>query len=167
MSSTRALKINLGLLTLRLAIGLGLFLLHGQAKLAGAWAYMFSGHDWPFVKVVAGIGFPAPGLFAVAAALSESLGSLLVAAGLQTRVAASFVAFTMIVATSLHVSHGQSAELAFLYLTPILTLMLTGGGTYSLDAAMGAPRLMRPELVASAPTHRWWSRSERNTPASE
>jgi len=38
MTSTKALKINLGLLTLRLAIGLGLFLRHGQAKLTDAWA---------------------------------------------------------------------------------------------------------------------------------
>lgn len=68
---------------------------------------------------------------------AEVLGSLLLAVGLFTRVAASvlvidmFVAFLMVHKTAMT---GQSGgELAFLYLAGYITLLIAGGGLFSLD----------------------------------
>jgi putative oxidoreductase len=139
-SERREQLANWGLLTLRLGIGLGLFWLHGRAKLSSAAAYVFSSQPWSFVKVVASLGFPAPGVFATAAALAESIGSLLLAAGLATRLAGAAVSFTMVVAISLHLRGGQTPELAVLYFLPAFTLALTGPGAYSLDAILRSVR---------------------------
>jgi putative oxidoreductase len=137
---------NWGLLALRLGIETGLFWLHGRAKLASASGYVFAGQPWSFVKVVAGLGFPAPGVFAVAAALAESIGSLLLAAGLAARLAGAAVSFTMVVAISLHLRGGQNPELAVLYFLPAFSLALTGPGAYSLDAVL---RTVRARKIGS------------------
>lgn len=139
-SQWRERLVDLGLLTLRLGIGLGLFWVHGRGKISSASSYVLSGQSWKFVGVVASIGFPAPGVFAVAAALAESAGALLLAAGLLTRAAGAAVAFNMAVAASLHLRGGQNPELAALYLLPAFALALTGPGRYSLDWLLKSAR---------------------------
>jgi putative oxidoreductase len=65
------------------------------------------------------------------------LASLLLAAGLLTRIAASvlvidmFVAFLMVHKTALNGQQG--GELAFLYLAGYVFLVIAGGGLFSLD----------------------------------
>jgi putative oxidoreductase len=137
-----------GLLVLRLVFGISLAWLHGRGKLANAAGYVFSGRSWDFVNVVAGLGFPLPGVFAVAAALAESIGAALMAIGLAARLGAFFVVFTMTVAISLHLRAGQSPELATLYWTPGLAIVLTGPGRYSLDALLLRKR--DPKTTAQA-----------------
>ncbi|QOY88119.1 DoxX family protein [Paludibaculum fermentans] len=143
--------LDAGLLALRLGAGFSLFWLHGWSKLAAASGYVFQGQEWGFVAGVAGLGFPLPGVFAVAAALAESIGSLLVAVGLLTRVSAGFVGFTMLVAIYRHLSAGQSAELASLYLLAAIAIGLAAAGRYSLDAvlARGTGRAPAGELEAT------------------
>lgn len=84
------------------------------------------------------MGFPLPGLFAWAAALSEFLGGILVALGLATRPAAFFVFATMAVAA--FIRHAPDPfrvkELALAYWTMAGTLILMGGGPWSLDALL-------------------------------
>ena len=87
-------------------------------------------------RTLAGLGFHLPGVFAVAAALAESIGSLLVSVGLLTRVSAGFVGFTMLVAIYRHLSAGQSAELVSLYLPAAIAIGLGGAGRYSLDGVL-------------------------------
>jgi putative oxidoreductase len=102
---------------------------------------------------VAGLGFPAPGLFAWAAALGEFACGLLVFVGLGTRYAAAVAGFTMFVAGFLrHKAHLHllvklglmeasedtlrgwgNPELAVVYLGVTLALALTGGGRFALD----------------------------------
>ena len=119
---------DLGLLVLRLGVGLMMAFAHGLGKLPPSDG---------FVESTAGMGFPLPGLFAWAAALSEFAGGLLLAVGLLTRPAAVFVAITMAVAFFL--VHGGAltgegnGEQAFTYLVAAITLALTGGGRYALD----------------------------------
>ena len=106
-----------------------------------------------FIAGVESLGFPLPGLFAWAAALAEFLGGLCVALGLGTRVAAALAGFTMFVAAFLRhhalqhllvavgamraseetVRSWGNPELALLYLVVFGTLVLTGGGRFSLD----------------------------------
>jgi putative oxidoreductase len=121
-----------GLLALRLFAGLGLALGHGIGKLP------------PSPRFLAGVeemGFPAPALFAWAAALAEAVGGALIAAGLLTRPSALFVLFTMLVAAFLREGPAfADKEKPLLYGAVALLLMLMGAGRYSLDAALRGRR---------------------------
>lgn len=143
---------DLGLLILRLS-GAGLALAHGWGKVIS----LSAGQGERFVAGVAELGFPAPGLFAWAAALSEFVGGLLVLIGLATRVAAVFAAFTMLVAAFLrHKAHLHlmgalglqqntpemlrawgNPELALVYLCVFVAVALLGPGRLALDAMLG------------------------------
>jgi len=120
---------NLGLLFLRLLMGIGIAA-HGWGK--------FSGDMGGFAEGAVGMkmGLPAPLFLAWVAALSEGLGGILIALGLLTRVAAFFVLCVM--ATAFFIFHGADPwnvkELAFLYGTVALALIFTGSGCYSVDA---------------------------------
>jgi putative oxidoreductase len=136
------------LLLLRLA-GLGLALAHGWGKVAA----LSTGQGQGLIETVGRLGFPAPALFAWAAALSEFAGGLLVALGLGTRIAAGFAAVTMAVAafvrhhalTRLVAWLGLASvpdetlkawgnpELALVYLVVLLAVLLLGPGRLSLD----------------------------------
>ena len=128
---------DLGLLVLRLGIGLPLALAHGLGKVPPSAG---------FIDGTAEMGFPLPALFAWAAALSEFLGGLLIAVGLATRPAAFFVACTMGVAA--FVRHGGDSfgdkEKAILFLVGALALLLAGAGRYAVDAWIARRPLARP-----------------------
>ncbi len=136
---------DLALLAMRLS---GLLLAaHGWGKVA-----RLAAGETGFINGVRGLGFPLPGLFAWAAALSE-LAGVLVAVGLCTRVAAAFGAFTMAVAafaqhrahlhflvwihlmqrTPEQVETWGDPELALVYLCLLLGVALLGPGAISLD----------------------------------
>ena len=118
---------DVGLLILRVGLGLAMAFAHGLGKLPPSAG---------FVENTAGLGFPAPALFAWLAALSEFAGGLLIALGLLTRPAAAALAFTMAVAFFLQ--HGADPfgdkELAFVYGVAAVTLMAAGAGRFSVDA---------------------------------
>ena len=124
---------DIGLLILRVGVGLAMALAHGLGKIPPSQG---------FIEATAGMGFPIPVLFAWAAALSEFLGGLLIAIGLATRPAALMLAFTM--ATAAFVAHGpdpfSDKEMAFVYLVASLTLVATGAGRYAVDRALRRPR---------------------------
>ena len=140
------------MLILRLAGG-GLALAHGWGKVVS----LSAGQGERLIAGVAELGFPAPGLFAWAAALAEFAGGLLVVFGLATRVAAAFAAFTMVVAAfGRHKAHLQlfaklgllqagpdalkawgNPELALVYLAIFLGITLLGPGRFALDAMIG------------------------------
>ncbi len=77
--------------------------------------------------------------------LVESVGAILLAAGLLTRLSAFGTAVTMIVAVlTVHISNGffmnwsgqaagEGFEYHILYLAIVLVLLVKGGGSYSLD----------------------------------
>lgn len=139
---------SFGLLLLRLTFPLMLFFGHGMGKvnmlISGAWDK-----------------FPDPlgmgNMFALAgAAFAEGFCTLMVVLGLQTRIAAAFVVFTMLVAVlRVHTSdpffaqmiHEQvqdfsmvmspSKEFALLYACAFFALMFSGAGRFSLDGIMG------------------------------
>lgn len=127
---------DLGLLVLRLGVGLPLALAHGLGKLPPSDG---------FVDGTAALGFPLPVVFAWAAALAEFVGGLLVAAGLLTRPASAFVAVTMAVAVfGAHAGDPfGDREMALLYGVAALALVGLDAGRFSLDALL-ARRLVRP-----------------------
>lgn len=118
-----------GLLFVRVFTGLSLLLAHGMAKLP------------PPARFVAGVeemGFALPLLFAWAAALSESVGGLLLAIGLLTRPAALFLLTTMFVAAFVRNAGAPfgDRELALVYGAVALLFLLAGSGRYSPDAQL-------------------------------
>lgn len=132
MAKVKEVALNVGLLWLRLLMGVGIAH-HGYGK-------VFGGMMERFVQGVAQMGFPAPELFAWMAALSEFAGGLLIVAGFLTRPAAFFVFFTMAVAA--FVTHSADPfdvkELALAYWAMASTLILTGPGKFSIDRKIEA-----------------------------
>ena len=128
MGSWKDKFLALGLLWLRVLMGVGIAH-HGYGK-------VFGGHMDRFAEGVAHMGFPAPMAFAWAAALSELVGGILIALGLQTRAAAFCVLCTMAVAVFRHHAADplQVKELAMAYGTMAGTLLMTGPGLLSLEA---------------------------------
>lgn len=126
---------DVGLMLLRVGIGVMLLGYHGWAKLKGATAFVLNGAEWGMPATVANIGLPFPAFFAVCAALAESVGATLLAAGLYTRYAAAVVAFNMLVAY-FHSRTDGRVEFALLYLLPALLFVVAPPGRFSLDALL-------------------------------
>jgi putative oxidoreductase len=142
---------DIGLLVLRLA-GIYLALGHGWGKVMS----LASGTS-QFPTSLAGLGFPAPTVFAWAAGLAELAGGLAVAFGLYTRWAAAFAGITMFVAAFVrHHAHARFAswlgiapaseetlkdwgnpELALVYLMIFAGIALLGPGRWAIDAKLG------------------------------
>jgi putative oxidoreductase len=118
---------SFGLLLLRLFAGLSMAFSHGLGKLPVSPG---------FIETVAKLGFFWPEGFAWAAALSEFVGGLLIAAGLLTRPASLFLAITMYVAA--FIRHGEdpfsSQEASMFYGVVALFFLFRGAGKYSVDA---------------------------------
>lgn len=118
---------DLGLAALRIFAGLAMALAHGINKIPPSEG---------FTGLVESLGFPAPGLFAWLAGISEFFGGLLMAAGLLTRPAALMVLGTMVVAA--FISHAGDPfgdrEMALLFMFAALFFTMAGGGRYSIDA---------------------------------
>ena len=128
--------VDAGLLLLRVFTGLSLCFAHGVNKLPPSDR---------FVAGVAEMGFPLPLLFAWAAAFAETVGGLLLATGLATRLAAVFIAVNMFVAVFVRQA-GQpfgERELALFYFVVALQFVLTGAGRLSIDAALAGWRERR------------------------
>lgn len=112
-------------------------------------AFMLT-HGWPKLqRLISGNGgnFPDPlGLgnevSLVLTIFGEVLAPVLVMLGLSTRLSSLPVAFAMFVAAFM--VHGDDPfgkkEMALLYLIGYLTLVVMGGGKYSLDGLMGKRR---------------------------
>jgi putative oxidoreductase len=139
------LPADCGLVLLRVGIAGLMLALHGWARFHRASDYLVFGTPWPFVDLVAGLGFPWPGAFAVMSALSESVGAVLMAIGWLTRWAALTIVIDMSVALFNEGSKGDPIELPALYLVGALTVMITGPGRFALDRRQ---RAERPETVS-------------------
>jgi putative oxidoreductase len=93
---------DLGLLILRLGIG-AMFVHHGFFKLS-AGQTMWTQIGGAMSNL--GINF-APTAFGLAASCSEFFGGICLILGLFVRPASCFMLFTMLVATTMHFSHGD------------------------------------------------------------
>jgi len=127
---------DVGIAFVRIFPALLLFLFHGQGKLISAYNYFVSGKEWGFVKGVAGLGFPAPAVFALLSTLAETVGSFCMILGLFTRYAAAIIFINMSVAVYRHLTSDMRYELAAVYGFIALAFIFLSPGRFSLDAAL-------------------------------
>jgi uncharacterized membrane protein YphA (DoxX/SURF4 family) len=127
-------KTDAGILLLRLATWISLFVLFGLAKAKDAIAFPHTGH-WGFVDFNRRLGLPVPVVVAYVQAFNESVCALLVACGLFTQIAAGLLAVGFAAATACSLKVGEASWfLAAYYSVIFATIALTGAGKYSLDA---------------------------------
>lgn len=114
-----------GLLFLRISIGLTMLLAHGWGKMTN-----FSAIAPKFMDFI-GLGGSVSLALAV---FSEVFCSVFIIIGLKTRIASAFLAITMFVAAFMvHLDDPfKVKEKALLFLFAYITLMLTGGGKFSI-----------------------------------
>jgi putative oxidoreductase len=129
-----------GLLVLRLIVGVT-FVLHGLDKLGD-----LSGAE----QLFASLGVPAPDLTTPFVAVTETVGGVLLMAGLATPVVGAALAIDMLVALlTARLGHGFFAsdggfELELLLGGACLAIGLAGAGRFSLDASLRARLADRP-----------------------
>jgi putative oxidoreductase len=140
---------GLGPLALRIPVGL-IFAAHGAQKLFGWFGgYGLEGTGQFFDSV----GLSPGVLLALLAGAAEFFGGLALLLGLLVRPAAAVLAVTMVVAIfAVHWSKGFFAgsggyEYALALFAASLSLLFSGAGRYSADAALGARRDTSGELA--------------------
>lgn len=118
---------NLGLLILRVSVGLMMAFSHGLGKLQN---YLYSDN----IQFADPIGL-GQDLSLLLAAGAEFFMALLVTVGLMTRLATLPLIFTMFIAVFvIHANDPfQKMEFGLLYLFPFLSILLMGPGKFSLD----------------------------------
>lgn len=118
---------SLGLLLLRLGLGLAMFFNHGFDKL---------------IHFQSAANFPDPLGIGVTTSLvlvtfAETVGAMLLALGFLTRFAAMMLVIDLTVAVFIvHKEASGAGELAFVYLAGSIALLLAGGGKFSADKAL-------------------------------
>lgn len=131
MQPRHSLWTDRGLLLARFAVGL-VFVMHGGQKLFVM--------GYPAVTgFMASLGLPYPAVSAALLIAAELGGGLALMLGAFTRLAATALAFNMVVATiTVHLAHGfflpQGYEFTLLLMLLNVTLVMTGAGAYSADA---------------------------------
>ncbi len=143
--------IDLGLLLLRLAIGLTMAA-HGSQKLFG-W-FDGAGLEASGAGFEA-MGYPSGKTMALVAGLSETLGGLGLALGLFTPLAAAAVVGTMI--NAVFAAHWESGfflpagyEYAMVMGLGAASLALTGPGRLAVDPLLPVPALRAPRVTHGA-----------------
>jgi putative oxidoreductase len=159
---TASLSGDVMLAVVRVSIGLFMLVGHGWSKLTrvedGTRVF---GPPQMLIDGTAAMGFPAPELFAWCAALTESLGAVLLILGLLTRPAAFGLVFTMGVAAFVdhandpwfmaQASPGRgSKEMAMLFMFPCLLFLTIGAGKVSADALLYHKSGLKPPMPKPA-----------------
>jgi putative oxidoreductase len=123
---------DMALLILRVVAG-GIFVYHGYGKLFGDAPGMQA-----FTGMVAGLGFPAPALFAYLAAFSEFFGGIALILGVGTSVATGFLTIVMLVAlVSVKKFNMPASDPDLALLAIVVSLGMMGSGRYALMRSSG------------------------------
>tara|TARA_Y100001968_G_C19326994_1_gene702278 strand:- start:486 stop:920 length:435 start_codon:yes stop_codon:yes gene_type:complete len=121
---------DIGLVFMRIIFGTFMFINHGYSKLLGGinrWERLGSA-----LTDFIGLSFLQT-FFGLMAALSESVFSLFIVLGLLTRISSTLLFITMFIASAHHLVDNEVPEMAILYASFCLLLLIAGPGKYSLD----------------------------------
>lgn len=129
--SSTAVANEWALTVMRIGMGV-LFIGHGFLKLkAGASEWLWTGQQMANL----GITF-APVFWGLCAVAAELVGGICLTLGLWTRIAAAFLAFTMLVAVIHHIQKGDSYGYISFPLSQLIIFLgfvIAGSGPFSLD----------------------------------
>lgn len=149
---TRDSTASIGILVLRLTVGSLMLLGHGLPKLENFQAILDKGFYTPDFFPFNWMSMPV----SLGAAVATEVGaSILIIIGLSTRWAAFALGFTMVVAAFAVLGEApwflssettSAKEPALLYLVAMMALILSGPGSYSLDAIIDKPRRGRMKI---------------------
>ncbi|RYD32325.1 MAG: DoxX family protein [Verrucomicrobiaceae bacterium] len=131
---TRDLTASLGIFVLRVSIGLMMLLGHGLDKIK---AFGTKKDAFP-VPDLFPLKYMTPPISMMATIGAEVVAAGLLIIGLATRPAAFVLSFTMVIA-AFQIHHSDPflvKEKALLYLAAVVTVLLTGAGSWSLDATL-------------------------------
>ncbi len=123
-------SIDWALVVLRIIPSFYLFYYHGIRKIMGgsdSWEWL-GGAALSVIGIKFGYIF-----FGFLAAFSEGILTWFIIMGFFTRISCIFIIITMCFAGVYHLVDGESAELAFIYLTIYIVIFILGPGKYSLD----------------------------------
>jgi putative oxidoreductase len=139
---TRDTTASIGILSLRVLIGLMMLLGHGIPKIQNYGAI----HSRFYVPDFFPLNLMSPPVSLMAVIFAEVGAAALIILGLATRPAAFILGFTMVVAVfgvkgsaPWFVSPPtvmDAKELGLLYLVPMIAIILSGAGAFSMDAAL-------------------------------
>jgi putative oxidoreductase len=136
---TRDTTASLGILALRVMIGLMMLIGHGIPKIQKFATYS----EGFFVPDFLPFKYMSPQVSLMACITAEVGASVLLILGLATRPAAFMLGFAMVVAAFARhaadpwfMAGGAAKEPALLYLIPMIAIILTGAGAFSLDATI-------------------------------
>jgi putative oxidoreductase len=139
---TRDEPASQGLLVLRVMIGLMMLIGHGIPKLR-AYAAL---KDLFYVPEIFPLKYMSPPVSLMACIGAEVVASILIIFGLSTRTAAFVLGFSLVVAVfGFHSAAPwfvslptlvDAKEVGLLYLIPLIAIIISGGGAYSLDAGL-------------------------------
>ncbi|MBC8125707.1 MAG: DoxX family protein [Gloeobacteraceae cyanobacterium ES-bin-144] len=138
---TRDATASIGILVLRLLVGLMMLFGHGIPKIQNFEGILEKGFYQPDFIPFSLLSVKATLLLTIGA---EVVASSLLVLGLMTRPAAFVFGFAMVVAAFgahgadpwFSTGTGPAKELALMYLVPVVAIILSGAGGYSLDAAI-------------------------------
>ena len=122
---------DIGILIVRVGLGIGFLVYHGWGKLVGG------PEKWvAYGGAMSNLGINFwPTFFGFMAAFAESIGGLCIALGLFYQPMLALLAFTMGVAGLGHISSGRgNPGNALTFMVVALGMIFTGPGKYSLDA---------------------------------
>lgn len=136
---TRDTTASIGIFTLRVLIGLMVLIGHGIPKIM----HFAARKDSFYVPDVFPLSWMSPQVSLASCIFAEVIAAAFIIIGFATRPAAFILGFSMVVATFGHGGNLPwfpnppavmgSKELAVLYLIPMIAIILTGAGNYSLD----------------------------------
>lgn len=139
---TRDATASVGILALRVMIGLMMLIGHGIPKIQE----YSTRKDLFYVPDFFPLKFLSPPLSLMACIAAEAGAAVLIILGLATRPAAFVLGFAMVVvAFGFHGSAPwfvkpptvtDAKELGLLYLIPMIAIILSGAGAYSIDAGL-------------------------------
>jgi putative oxidoreductase len=143
---TRSRNTDMGLLLLRVGTGLNIFIKHGLEKLTGYSRMMQHFSDPIHIGAHASLAF---------ALLSDSICTLLIAAGLFTRPASAVVLINLLTAFFFvhHAAYltNPPVELIMAYLVAVAAILVMGPGKLSIDARIRKTRPTKSPLHTPLP----------------
>jgi putative oxidoreductase len=141
---TTSRNTDMGLLLLRIGAGLSIFIKHGLEKLTGYSRMVQHFPDPIHIGAHAGLAF---------ALLSDGICTILIVAGLFTRLASAVVLINLLTAFFFvhHAAYltNPHVELIMVYLIAVAAIFVMGPGKISIDARIRKARLLKSPLHTS------------------